>query len=322
MAAALDAAGGTATSIWAMIETPTAIFDVRSIAAHPRVSVLVMGTNDLAKEIGAPLIPGRSNLTSYLATAVLAAREAGKVILDGVYNDVRDADGFVAECRQGVEMGFDGKTLIHPDQVGPANHAWSPSADEVEYSRRVDRGLLGRRDRGPRRHHRGRQDDREPPRGQRPPDAHRRRRHRRPRRLTARRLSRLDRPADASPSGPWPRCSSRSTVLPARSTAAVPSCWSSPRVAMVGGAASSTSSVGVTSLGASSSPASGTGVGVSQRDDQSGAGWSSCRPSDPARCWSSMPTWWRRPARRRVHPTRIAASRRRVPPRLRSCRAW
>jgi citrate lyase subunit beta/citryl-CoA lyase len=137
VAAALDAAGATATTIWAMIETPTAIFDVRSIAAHPRVNVLVMGTNDLAREIGAPLIAGRSNLTPYLATAVLAAREAGTVILDGVYNDVRDTDGFVAECRQGVEMGFDGKTLIHPGQVEPANAAWSPSADEVEYSRRV-----------------------------------------------------------------------------------------------------------------------------------------------------------------------------------------
>jgi citrate lyase subunit beta/citryl-CoA lyase len=137
IAAALDAAGGTDTAIWAMIETPTAIFDVRAIAAHPRVAVLVMGTNDLAREIGAPQIAGRSNLTPYLATAVLAAREAGKVILDGVYNDVRDEEGFAAECRQGVEMGFDGKTLIHPGQVEPANAAWSPSFDEVEYSRRV-----------------------------------------------------------------------------------------------------------------------------------------------------------------------------------------
>jgi citrate lyase subunit beta/citryl-CoA lyase len=125
------------TAIWAMIETPTAIFDVRSIAAHPRVSVLVMGTNDLAKEVGAPLVSGRSNLTAYLATAVLAAREAGKAILDGVYNDVRDDAGFAAECRQGVEMGFDGKTLIHPGQVEPANAAWSPSDDDVEFSRRV-----------------------------------------------------------------------------------------------------------------------------------------------------------------------------------------
>jgi citrate lyase subunit beta/citryl-CoA lyase len=125
------------TAIWAMIETPTAIFDVRSIAAHPRVSVLVMGTNDLAKEVGAPLVSGRSNLTAYLATAVLAAREAGKAILDGVYNDVRDDAGFAAECGQGVEMGFDGKTLIHPGQVEPANAAWSPSDDDVEFSRRV-----------------------------------------------------------------------------------------------------------------------------------------------------------------------------------------
>ena len=137
VAAALDAAGGTDTMIWAMVETPTAIFDVRAIAAHPRVAVLVMGTNDLAKEIGAPQVPGRGNLAPYLATAVLAAREAGTVILDGVYNDIADADGFTAECRQGVEMGFDGKTLIHPSQVDPANAAWSPNADEVDFARRV-----------------------------------------------------------------------------------------------------------------------------------------------------------------------------------------
>jgi citrate lyase subunit beta/citryl-CoA lyase len=137
VAARLDAGGASATMIWAMVETPTAIFDVRAIAAHPRVDVLVMGTNDLAKELRAPLIPGRANLTPYLAVAVLAAREAGKVILDGVYNDVRDADGFAAECRQGVEMGFDGKTLVHPSQVDPANEAWSPSAEEIAYARRV-----------------------------------------------------------------------------------------------------------------------------------------------------------------------------------------
>jgi citrate lyase subunit beta/citryl-CoA lyase len=131
------AALGGETTIWAMVETPTAIFDARAIAAHPRVSVLVMGTNDLAKEIGAPLVPGRANLTAYLATAVLAAREAGTAILDGVYNDVRDDAGFAAECLQGVEMGFDGKTLIHPSQVDPANAAWSPSDDEVDFSRRV-----------------------------------------------------------------------------------------------------------------------------------------------------------------------------------------
>jgi citrate lyase subunit beta/citryl-CoA lyase len=96
-----------------------------------------MGTNDLARELGAPQVAGRSNLAPYLATAVLAAREAGKVILDGVYNDVRDEEGFALECRQAVEMGFDGKTLIHPGQVAAANSAWSPSSDEVEFSRRV-----------------------------------------------------------------------------------------------------------------------------------------------------------------------------------------
>ena len=137
VASGLDAAGGSETMIWAMVETPTAIFDVRAIAAHPRVAVLVMGTNDLAKEILAPLVPGRANLTPYLATAVLAAREAGKVILDGVYNDIADAEGFAAECRQGVEMGFDGKTLVHPSQVDPANAAWSPTSDEAELARRV-----------------------------------------------------------------------------------------------------------------------------------------------------------------------------------------
>ncbi len=138
IAARLDAAGATGTSIWAMVETPTAIFDVRAIAAHSRVGVLVIGTNDLARELRAPLgVAGRSNLTSYLATAVLAARESGKVILDGVFNDVKDLDGFAAECRQGVEMGFDGKTLIHPGQVDAANEAWSPTEAEIATAQRV-----------------------------------------------------------------------------------------------------------------------------------------------------------------------------------------
>ena len=136
--ARLDAAGAGDTSIWAMVETPTAIFDVRSIAAHPRVSVLVIGTNDLARELRAPLgVAGRSNLIPHLATAILAARESGKVILDGVFNDVKDLDGFAAECRQGVEMGFDGKTLIHPGQVEPCNEAWSPTQAQIEESRGV-----------------------------------------------------------------------------------------------------------------------------------------------------------------------------------------
>ncbi len=138
VAALLDASGAPAgTKIWPMIETPTAMFNVRSIAAHPRVAVLVMGTNDLAKELRSPIVPGRHSLVPHLATALLAAREAGKAILDGVYNDVQNAPGFQAECRQGMEMGFDGKTLIHPSQVEPANDMWAPSADEIDYSERV-----------------------------------------------------------------------------------------------------------------------------------------------------------------------------------------
>ena len=134
----LDAAGAPESmTVWAMIETPTAIFDVRHIAAHPRVSVLVMGTNDLARELRAALVPGRHPLVPHLAVALAAAREAGKVILDGVYNDVKNLDGFRDECVQGAEMGFDGKTLIHPGQVEIANEVWAPTADEVVHARRV-----------------------------------------------------------------------------------------------------------------------------------------------------------------------------------------
>jgi citrate lyase subunit beta / citryl-CoA lyase len=139
VSAILDAAGAPASlSIWAMIETPTAIFDVRAIAAHPRVSVLVMGTNDLARELRSSLgAAGRHPLVPHLATALAAAREAGKVILDGVYNDVKDLDGFRTECVQGMEMGFDGKTLIHPGQVDIANDVWAPTEAEVEHARKV-----------------------------------------------------------------------------------------------------------------------------------------------------------------------------------------
>ena len=138
VSALLDEAGAPASvMIWPMIETPTAMFNVRSIAAHPRVAVLVMGTNDLAKELRSPLVPGRHPLVTHLATALLAAREAGKVILDGVYNDVKNPEGFEAECRQGMEMGFDGKTLIHPSQVEPANDMWAPTADDIDYAERV-----------------------------------------------------------------------------------------------------------------------------------------------------------------------------------------
>ena len=122
--------------IWAMVETPTAIFDVRALAAHWRVAVLVMGTNDLAREVRSTLgAAGRHPLVPHLATALLAAREADKVILDGVFNDIKDEAGFRAECVQGFEMGFDGKTLIHPGQVEACNEVWAPSEADVENAR-------------------------------------------------------------------------------------------------------------------------------------------------------------------------------------------
>ena len=124
-------------TIWAMIETPTAILDIRTIAHHDRVNVLVMGNNDLAKELRTGVLPERSPIVPHLAYALLGAREAGKVILDGVYNDVGDPEGFLAEARHGKAMGFDGKTLVHPSQVLPANDVWAPSADEVDFAERV-----------------------------------------------------------------------------------------------------------------------------------------------------------------------------------------
>ncbi len=133
----LDAAGANAAmTIWAMVETPTAIFDVRALAAHWRVNVLVMGTNDLARELRSSLgAAGRHPLVPHLATALAAAREADTAILDGVFNDVKDLDAFRAECIQGFEMGFDGKTLIHPGQVDVCNDVWAPSAADIEHAR-------------------------------------------------------------------------------------------------------------------------------------------------------------------------------------------
>ncbi len=134
----LEAAGAPDhTRIWAMVETPVAMFNVRAIAAFERVNLLVMGTNDLAKELRAQLVPGRAPLLPHLAMALLAAREAGVAIVDGVYNDVRDAEGFAAEARQGFELGFDGKTLIHPSQVEPTNDLWAPSSDQIDDARQV-----------------------------------------------------------------------------------------------------------------------------------------------------------------------------------------
>lgn len=133
-----DAGAPDHTAVWAMLETPAAILRADEIAAAgDRLAVLVMGTNDLAHELYAELVPGREPLRAALATCLLAARAAGRTILDGVYNDVRDVEGFEAECRQGRQLGFDGKTLIHPGQIEPCNRAFSPSEEEVAQARRV-----------------------------------------------------------------------------------------------------------------------------------------------------------------------------------------
>jgi citrate lyase subunit beta / citryl-CoA lyase len=126
------------TSIWAMLETPAAVLRAAEITAcSERLTVFVMGTNDLVKELQAEFVPGRAPLLPALSWCVLAAREAGKHILDGVFNDLDDADGFEAECRQGREFGFDGKTLIHPKQLEPCNRVFAPSDEEVEHARAV-----------------------------------------------------------------------------------------------------------------------------------------------------------------------------------------
>ncbi len=125
------------TGIWAMVETPSGLLNVNAIAHHPRVRALVMGTNDMAKELRATITADRAALTPYLAMCLLSARDAGISIFDGVYNDIADEPGFAEQCAQGAAMGFDGKTLIHPSQVGPCNDAFSPSLDELDFHRRV-----------------------------------------------------------------------------------------------------------------------------------------------------------------------------------------
>lgn len=128
------------TALWAMVETARGLFHLDGLAGAAktsRLSCLVMGTNDLAKEIGWRLTPGRAPFLSALSLATAAARANGLAILDGVYNAFEDDDGLTAECRQGVEFGFDGKTLIHPRQIQPANAAFSPSEEEVAHARAV-----------------------------------------------------------------------------------------------------------------------------------------------------------------------------------------
>ncbi len=128
--------------VWAMMETPLAMLNAGEIAAaaqdsETRLAGFVMGTNDLAKDTRARLVPGRAPMLPWLMTCVAAARAFGLSILDGVYNDLGNAEGFLAECKQARDLGFDGKTLIHPRQIDPCNETFSPTADEVAMARKM-----------------------------------------------------------------------------------------------------------------------------------------------------------------------------------------
>ena len=128
--------------VWAMMETPLAMLNVREIAesaldSETRLAGFVMGTNDLAKDTRARIVPGRAPMLPWLMSCVAAARAFGLDILDGVYNDLGNAEGFAEECRQARDLGFDGKTLIHPKQLALANEVFSPATSDVDRARRV-----------------------------------------------------------------------------------------------------------------------------------------------------------------------------------------
>ncbi|MDE2266643.1 MAG: CoA ester lyase [Alphaproteobacteria bacterium] len=130
--------GNGSARLWAMVETPSAILNIADLAgAGGRLCCLVMGTNDLIKELRGVHTQDRRNLTAALGLSVLAARAHGLAIIDGVYNDIQNADGFADACMQGKSFGFDGKTLIHPSQIAPCNAIFAPSADEVESARKI-----------------------------------------------------------------------------------------------------------------------------------------------------------------------------------------
>ncbi|TXL70753.1 CoA ester lyase [Vineibacter terrae] len=135
----LDEAGAPPSmAIWGMMETPRGILHAEEIAAaSPRLACFVMGTNDLVKDLRARHTPMRLPMMVALGVAMLAARAHGLAILDGVYNDIQDAEGFRASCVQGLEMGFDGKTLIHPSQVEPCNEVFAPTAADLVQAEKI-----------------------------------------------------------------------------------------------------------------------------------------------------------------------------------------
>jgi citrate lyase subunit beta/citryl-CoA lyase len=135
----LDAAGAPSSmAVWAMMETPRGMLHADEVAgSHKRLTLLVMGTNDLVKDMRARHTPMRLPMITALGLGLLAARAHGLTILDGVYNDIQDSDGFRDVCRQGLEMGFDGKTLIHPSQVEPCNEIFAPSDAELAMAGKI-----------------------------------------------------------------------------------------------------------------------------------------------------------------------------------------
>ncbi|MDO8290949.1 MAG: CoA ester lyase [Parvibaculum sp.] len=133
-----DAGASASLQLWCMIETPIAILNIQAIAAKAsstRMSVWVMGTNDIAKELRAAHTADRVPMLTSLGLSIIAARAYGLVALDGVYNDIKNEEGFVAICEQGRDMGFDGKTLIHPSQVLPCNKIFSPDPEAIAFAR-------------------------------------------------------------------------------------------------------------------------------------------------------------------------------------------
>jgi citrate lyase subunit beta/citryl-CoA lyase len=135
--------GAASTRVWAMMETPLAVLNARKIAEtaasvpEARLELLVVGTNDLAKETRAEIVPDRWTMLPWLMTWLTAARAYGLEILDGAYNNFRDESGLRREAEQGKEMGMDGKTVIHPDQIAPVNQIFTPSPAEVSAARRI-----------------------------------------------------------------------------------------------------------------------------------------------------------------------------------------
>jgi citrate lyase subunit beta/citryl-CoA lyase len=138
----LDMKADLRIRIWAMIETPLALFNIQALAAEAhdsetRLAGFIIGTNDLAKETRARIVPGRAPMRPWLSTCIAAARIHGIDILDGVYNDIADAEGFARECTEAHDMGFDGKTLIHPSQVAACNAAFTPTEQEIAEARKI-----------------------------------------------------------------------------------------------------------------------------------------------------------------------------------------